>query len=223
MISFATGRAISPPELTELARAAEEMRYDALAANDHIVFARPWLDGPTAPTAAAAVTRSVRLMTTVAPPVIRHPVVLAKALGSLDLLSGGRVIAALGPGSSARDYQAVGIPFEDRWPRFEEAVQAMCTLWRLDGAPFEGRHYSTAGIRLEPPPARPGGGGPREGAALRRGRPAADAGVAHRRAAGAAGAVQAGGGGRIGADRRLEDLRPGLWAQRCRDLLTIPA
>ena len=69
-------------------------------------------------------------------------VVLAKGLAALDLLSGGRLIAAVGAGSSPRDYAAVGIPFEERWQRLEEAVPALRALWCPNRPPF--RAGSTA-------------------------------------------------------------------------------
>src|SRR3712207_2112804 len=97
------------------------------------------------------------LATTVALPVVRGPVALAKSLAALDLLSGGRLIVGVGPGSSARDYAAVSIPFEERWKRLDESVQALRALWRGEGPPFKGEFYSTEGIVLEPHPAqRPG-------------------------------------------------------------------
>ena len=96
-------------------------------------------------------------MTSVALPVVRGPVALAKALAAIDLLSGGRVIAGLGPGSTALDYEAVGIPFEERWARFDEAVRAMRALWDPPVEPFSGRFYDTRAIALTPPPAQPGG------------------------------------------------------------------
>jgi alkanesulfonate monooxygenase SsuD/methylene tetrahydromethanopterin reductase-like flavin-dependent oxidoreductase (luciferase family) len=69
-------------------------------------------------------------------------------------LSGGRVVAALGPGSSERDYATVGVPFEERWQRFDEAVSATRAL--LLGDSFDGRFYAVEGP-LEPLPAQPNG------------------------------------------------------------------
>jgi alkanesulfonate monooxygenase SsuD/methylene tetrahydromethanopterin reductase-like flavin-dependent oxidoreductase (luciferase family) len=99
----------------------------------------------------------MELVTTVSLPVVRGPIPLAKSLGAIDRLSGGRLIACVGPGSSARDYAAVGIPFEERWKRLEEAIQALRALWDQDGAPFKGRFYNTEGIVLEPFPAQRSG------------------------------------------------------------------
>jgi alkanesulfonate monooxygenase SsuD/methylene tetrahydromethanopterin reductase-like flavin-dependent oxidoreductase (luciferase family) len=112
------------------------------------------LDGPTALAAVMEHSGDMTLATTVALPVLRGPVPLAKTLGAIDRLSGGRVLAAVGPGSSPQDYEAVGLDFAERWPRFDEAIQALRALWRRDGEPFTGRFYSTDGISLDPRPAQ---------------------------------------------------------------------
>jgi len=143
--------------LVALARSAEEHGLDTISANDHLRFRRAWLDGPTALASIIASVPTARLMTSVALPVVRGPVVLAKALAAIDLLSGGRLVAGLGPGSTALDYEAVGIPFEERWARFDEAVKAMRALWDPALEPFVGRFYDTRGVELAPAPAQPGG------------------------------------------------------------------
>jgi alkanesulfonate monooxygenase SsuD/methylene tetrahydromethanopterin reductase-like flavin-dependent oxidoreductase (luciferase family) len=79
-------------------------------------------------------------------------VALAKSLAAIDILCGGRLIVGVGPGSSARDYASVGIPFEERWKRLDEAVQALRALWRSESPAFKGRFYSTEGLALEPRP-----------------------------------------------------------------------
>jgi probable F420-dependent oxidoreductase len=143
--------------LLEYAQTAETMGFQALSANDHLVFGRPWLDGPTALAAVLGRTGRMALATTVALPVVRGPVALAKSLAAIDLLSGGRLIVGVGPGSSARDYAAVGIPFEERWKRLDEAVQALRALWLGEGTPYRGEFYSTEGVTLEPRPAQRSG------------------------------------------------------------------
>jgi probable F420-dependent oxidoreductase len=151
------GRPWTLHRLLEYAQIAESVGFQALSANDHLVFPRPWLDGPTALAAVLSATKRVALATTVALPVVRGPVPLAKSLAAIDLLSGGRLVVGVGPGSSARDYAAVGIPFEERWKRLDEAVQVLRTLWLGEGPPFRGEFYSTEGVTLEPHPAqRPG-------------------------------------------------------------------
>ncbi len=92
-------------------RRAAELGFDTLTANDHLVFASPWLDGPTALASVIGDSGSMTLATTVSLPVVRGPVQLAKAMTALDLLSGGRTVAAVGPGSSPRDYEIAGVDF----------------------------------------------------------------------------------------------------------------
>jgi probable F420-dependent oxidoreductase len=148
------GRPWSLRRLLEYAELAEDLGFGALSANDHLLFPRPWLDGPTALAAVLAVAERIALATTVALPTVRGPVALAKSLAAIDLLSGGRLIVGVGPGSSARDYAAVGIPFEERWQRLDEAVHTLRALWHRDGAPFRGQFYSTEGVTLEPYPTQ---------------------------------------------------------------------
>ena len=97
------------------------------------------------------------LATTVAVPVLRGPAATAKILAAIDLLSGGRLLVGLGPGSSARRYELVGVSFEERWKRLDEAVETLRAHWRADAVAFEGEFYSTAGFTLAPTPVqRPG-------------------------------------------------------------------
>ena len=155
LIDLGAGRSLA--ELRAYARAAAGLGYRYLCANDHLLFDRPWLDGPTALAALLEESGDLRLATTASLPVLRGPAQLAKTLAAIDLLSGGRLVAGVGPGSSAADYAAAGIAFQERWPRFDEAVQVLRVLLRGDGAGFEGEFYSTGGVVLEPGPVqRPG-------------------------------------------------------------------
>src|SRR5262249_56534491 len=94
------------------------------------------------------------LATTIALPVIRGPVQLAKALTAIDVLSDGRLIVGVGPGSSAADYAAAGVSFDERYPRFAEAVRALQALLAGDPEGFRGEFYSTEGVVLEPRPVQ---------------------------------------------------------------------
>ena len=137
-------------ELRGYADRAARLGYRFLCGNDHLQFSRPWLDGLTALAATIDAAGDMTLATTVCLPVIRGPVQTAKALAALDVLSDGRLIAGVGPGSSARDYAAAGVPFDERWARFDEAAQALRSLLSRDAPPFTGRYYTTDGLRLEP-------------------------------------------------------------------------
>ena len=148
------GQRYDVDHLVEYVETATALGFEGISANDHMVSSVPWLDGPSALAAVVSCSGDARLFTTVANPVVRGPVALAKVLAGLDVMSGGRVVAGLGPGSSPRDYASVGVPFDERWPRFDEALMAMRSL--LHGQSFEGRFYSSDGP-LEPLPVQPGG------------------------------------------------------------------
>lgn len=137
--------------------AARDCGFAAVSANDHFVFSTPWLDGPTALAAAVERSAGLELATTVSLVALRGPVPLAKALVALDVLSGGRLIAGLGPGSSQRDYDAIGVPFEERWKRFDEAVRILRALLGRAPAPERARYYSLPDVDLLPSPLRDGG------------------------------------------------------------------
>jgi alkanesulfonate monooxygenase SsuD/methylene tetrahydromethanopterin reductase-like flavin-dependent oxidoreductase (luciferase family) len=143
--------------LITYAETAGQLGFSALAANDHLVYSKPWLDGPTALAAVLSHSGHMDLATTVSIPIVRGPVPLAKSLGAIDRLSGGRLIACVGPGSSARDYAAVGIPFEERWKRLDEVIPTLRALWNQDGKVFQGKFYNTEGILLAPFPAQRSG------------------------------------------------------------------
>ena len=124
--------------------AARDGGFAAVSSNDHLLFATPWLDGLAALAAVVERSGEMTLATTIALVVVRGPAPLAKALTAIDVMSGGRVVAGVGPGSSPLDYEAVGVPFDERWPRFDEAVAELRALVGRDSD-------------LAPPPAREGG------------------------------------------------------------------
>jgi len=140
--------------LVHYVETATELGFDAVSANDHMLFSTPWLDGPTALAAVVSCSGDAQLFTTVTNPVTRGPVAVAKAMAGLDVMSGGRVVVGLGPGSAARDYEAVGVPFDERWPRFDEALRATRALLR--GESFHGPYYNCDGP-LEPLATTSGG------------------------------------------------------------------
>jgi len=151
------GHPVTLDHLLRYARTAEQLGFDMLCANDHLVFEVPWLDGPTALAAVIEASGQMTLATTVALVAVRGPVPVAKALAAIDRLSGGRLLVAAGPGSSPGDYHSVGIDFGQRWARLDEAIRTLRVLWGTDPEPFAGQFYSTAGIDLRPRPAQAGG------------------------------------------------------------------
>ena len=154
-IEFA-GEGLSLRRLADTVDAARANGFAGVCVNDHFLFGAPWLDGLTALTAATERSGPMTLATTVSLAALRGPVPLAKALATLDILSGGRVVAGVGAGSSRSDYDALGVGFQDRWQRFDEAVALLRAL--LSGAepPAGGRCFAVPEARLLPVPRRTG-------------------------------------------------------------------
>ena len=144
--------------LAETVDAARDCGFAAISANDHFVFSTPWLDGQTALASTIERSGEMTLATTVSLAVLRGPVALAKTLAALDILSEGRVTATLGPGSSKRDYEALGIPFEERWKRFDEVIPTVRALLNGDPRSVSPRYYPVpSDIELAPRPRQAGG------------------------------------------------------------------
>jgi alkanesulfonate monooxygenase SsuD/methylene tetrahydromethanopterin reductase-like flavin-dependent oxidoreductase (luciferase family) len=131
------GAPLSRERLAGAVDIARECGYAAVSANDHFVFQTPWLDGPTALASVIERSGEMTLATTVALAVVRGPVALAKALAAVDILSDGRLVAAVGPGSSQRDYEAVGLDFEQRWKLFDVALDRLRALLDGEASPVE--------------------------------------------------------------------------------------
>lgn len=151
------------------ARRAEDLGYSALLMPDH--FGDQLAPVP-ALMAAAAATERLRVGGLVFCNDYRHPVVLAKEMATLDLLTGGRLELSLGAGWMRTDYEQSGIPYDPpatRVDRFEEAVAILTGLLQADGPySFSGRHYTVTGYTPSPrpvqrprPPLVIGGGGKR--------------------------------------------------------------
>lgn len=138
------------------ANVAREAGFDYLAVNDHLVFSRGWWDAPTVLGAVLdQLGAEMRVMTTVALPVLRGPAPTARWLAAVDCMTEGRLIAGVSAGSSQDDYRLVGVPWEERWARLDEAIQVIRALWR--GQRWDGRFYSADGQHIEPHVSRSGG------------------------------------------------------------------
>jgi probable F420-dependent oxidoreductase len=151
---------------------AETLGYESAWVQEQIVGAVPILEPLTLLSYAAALTRTLRLGTSVMLTVWRNPIQLAKSLTSLDQLSQGRLTVGVGIGNQRPEDAAFGIPLERRARRFVEGIEVMKALWTQPTATFAGEYWTLAGISQEPKPVQqphpPLWFGAREPAALRR-------------------------------------------------------
>src|SRR5215207_6109703 len=144
-------------QIISLAQYAEALGYDSLSVNDHIVFHTSWLDALSTLSAVAVITTRILIGTSILNIVVRNPVVCAKALAAIDILSSGRLFAGVGPGSYRGDYDACGIDFSERWPRFSEALEILVMLLSSDNSrPFDykGKYYTLKDVLLTPKPVQ---------------------------------------------------------------------
>ena len=162
------GRAGSGDDWRAKARRIEALGYDTLLVTDHLT---QQLAPVPAMAAALEATTRLRVGSYVFANDYRNPVMLAKELATLDLLSGGRVELGIGAGWSQRDYEMLGIPYETasrRIARLAEAVRVIDRLFAEDTVDASGAFYTVHGARVLPrplqrprPPLMIGAGGPR--------------------------------------------------------------
>lgn len=149
-----------PGRLVAQARRAEELGLDSVWAGDSPVT-RPRADPLLLLAAVAQATERVTLGTAVLLPALRHPILLAHQLATLDRLAAGRLIAGMGGGfpnpNTRAQFAALGVGFARRVSRLEESVEAMRRLWSGEAVSYQGEHFAFTDVRLAPTPFRPGG------------------------------------------------------------------
>lgn len=164
------------PKLAEIGRAADDAGFASLWVMDHFFQIQmvgphddPMLEGYSALSFLAGVTRRVKLGTLVTGVIYRYPGVLIKTATTLDVLSGGRSYLGIGAAWNEQEARGLGVPFpplKDRFEQLEETLKLAHQMWRDDTTPFEGKHYQLAEPLNRPqslskphPPIMIGGGG----------------------------------------------------------------
>lgn len=165
-----------PGRFRAVAELAEALGYDGIWAGEHLSFHNPILDLGVALASFATVTRRMRIGAGVVLLPLRHPSLVAKQAASLDYLSNGRLVLGVGAGGEgAKDFEAAGVPRDERGARTDEAIAALRGLFADDPASFDGRFARYEEVAIEPASPRPGGppilvGGRKEAAQRRAGR-----------------------------------------------------
>ena len=145
--------------LLETAVSAEKHGFDSVWIGDSL-FHRPRFDPLTALAAVAARTERVTVGTAILLPGLRHPLLVAQSLASIDLISGGRLIAGVGAGWIPLEFEAVGVPFEQRMGRLIDTVELCRTVWRADRRPSDplgSRYWKLPSVDVLPKPRQAGG------------------------------------------------------------------
>lgn len=136
----------------------EQMGYDSLWVSEHILFYGPILEAVPQLGALAALTQKATLGTAIFLLPLRHPTIVAKSFSTLDVISNGRMVLGIGVGGEfPREFEATGVPVNERGPRSNEAIRVMKRLWTEDDVTHEGRFFSFSGATMAPKPVQPGG------------------------------------------------------------------
>jgi alkanesulfonate monooxygenase SsuD/methylene tetrahydromethanopterin reductase-like flavin-dependent oxidoreductase (luciferase family) len=150
-----------PSSLFQLAERAEALGYDSVWVGDSLT-ARPRIDALTTLAAVGARTQHVRLGTAIFLAALRHPVMLAYQLASLDWMTGGRIDLGVGYGRSKEptqehEFEVLGLDPGPRMKMSEELVHVMRRLWRENDVSHDGKFTRFEHVTIEPKPVQPGG------------------------------------------------------------------
>ena len=169
------GPLATPERLGIIARKGEEFGFDTLLTGDHILVPKnissvyPYTEGGEFPGSGsgesmeqitllsyiAGQTSKIRLVTSVLIVPHRNPLIAAKSLATLDLLSGGRLVVGVGVGWMREEFQALGLPpFEERGAVTDEYIRAFKVLWTEDDPHFQGKYISFDDISFLPKPVQ---------------------------------------------------------------------
>ena len=166
LIHINMGPMSSPDALVQAARAAEQAGFDSVWAGEHLVLPdpqvppspmapqEPALDSLLALTWAAAHTATIRLATGIVILPQRNPVLLAKQVATLDVLSGGRITLGVGAGYLEPEFRAIGANFAERGAVTDEYLDAMRALWYDEHPVYRGRFAGFGGVDAYPRPVQ---------------------------------------------------------------------
>jgi probable F420-dependent oxidoreductase len=147
--------------LVRIARAAEAAGFDGIGFTDHPAPSHKWLtagghdalDPFVALAVVATATERLRLIPNIVVLPYRNPFVVAKAAATLDAVSDGRFVLSVATGYLRGEYRALGVDFEERNARFDEALEVLAGVWSEDEFSFEGSGYTAVGVTANPKPA----------------------------------------------------------------------
>jgi len=169
----------NPDSMTRLLETVEAAGYESIWTGEHVVLIdpqeppspvpphAPFVDTIASLAFAAAKTERIKIGSGIILLAQRDPIVLAKELAGIDLLSKGRLLFGVGVGYVPGEFEALGIPYQERGARVSEHIEVIRELWTSDAPSFEGQFTSFSGIQSRPrplqrphPPIHVGGGSP---------------------------------------------------------------
>ncbi|HIG39428.1 MAG TPA: LLM class flavin-dependent oxidoreductase [Gammaproteobacteria bacterium] len=155
MVSACADCATNSTIPAEDAKNAESLGYEFLSTGEHVFFYGPINNGLISLAAAAGATTHIKLMSTITLVPLYPAALLAKQVTALDVVSGGRFSLGVGVGGEfAKEFEACGVPVNERGARTNEALEVMKRLWTEDEVTFDGRFTTLPGVTLDPKPVQ---------------------------------------------------------------------
>lgn len=149
----------SAAKIKTFARRAEELGFEALWVCEHVLtapglYGSAWLSPLLCLSHMAAVTSRITLGTNILIPAIRNPVMLAKEIATMDVLSGGRYILGVGVGWDAHEFEVCGVKLSERGSRTDESIAILRRLLTEARVSHQGRYYQFEDVTIDPRPPR---------------------------------------------------------------------
>jgi probable F420-dependent oxidoreductase len=153
---------MEPADYQLAARTIDELGFDSIAIPEHLIMpsdlaelmGSTWPHALTVMAYVAGATSRVIVDSSVIVLPYHHPIVLAKAVSTLDRLTGGRVRLSVGVGHAEREFEILGVPFEHRGPMTDEYLAAMIELWTADQPRFDGTWVRFEDVAFDPKPVQ---------------------------------------------------------------------
>ena len=163
---FNTGPLSNAGAIERVVVAAEQLGYESVWSAEHLVMMDP--EDPVLPVPpksnlvgsiaslafAAAKTERIKIGSGIILIALRDPIMLAKELAAVDVLSGGRLLAGFGVGFVPREFETLGVPWEERGPRTSEHIEVLRTLWTAEQPAFDGQFTKFSGVQSRPLPVQ---------------------------------------------------------------------
>jgi probable F420-dependent oxidoreductase len=153
-------RDVTGADQQQLAQWAEKLGFEMICVSEHHIIPKAHVELSGAhyfsayPGMAffAGATRRIRVNSAIAILPVQHPIITAKALATIDWMSGGRLTITFAVGWLKEEFDLLGVPFHERGARAEEYIQAILALWTQENPEFEGQYVSFRDVAFEPKP-----------------------------------------------------------------------
>jgi probable F420-dependent oxidoreductase len=150
------------PDFHRILAAVDELSFDTLTTSEHLAMPYHevprlgpyWMDAMSVMAFVAGATKKIRIDTSVLVIPYHHPLPFAKAISTIDVLSGGRVDVSVGVGHAEQEFAVLGVSFADRGAITDETLDAAQVLWTEDEPVYHGTHFNIEGLAFEPKPVQ---------------------------------------------------------------------